>query len=71
MEVFPKLLIHMVHTGEKTGKLDEMLNRTAKFFDSEVEHGVGQMITLIEPALIVGLASIVGVILLSVMLPMM
>ncbi len=71
MDIFPKLLIHMVHTGEKTGKLDEMLNRTAQFFDSEVEHGVNQMITLIEPVLIISLAGIVGTILLSVMLPMM
>ncbi|WP_430882695.1 type II secretion system F family protein [Fusibacter sp. JL216-2] len=71
MDIFPKLLVHMVHTGEKTGKLDEMLNRTAKFFDSEVEHGVNQMITLIEPVLIISLAVIVGTILLSVMLPMM
>lgn len=71
MEVFPPLLIHMVHTGEKTGQLDEMLNRTAKFFDTEVDHGVNQMITLIEPILIIGLAVVVGTILLAVMLPMM
>lgn len=70
MNFFPPLLIHMVSVGENTGELDEMLTRTAVFFDEEVEEAVAQVTTMIEPILIVGLGSIIAVIILAVMLPM-
>lgn len=68
--VFPPLLIHMVAVGEKTGELDDMLLRTANFFDEEVEDAIDRATALVEPLLILILAVIVGTILISVMLPM-
>ncbi len=71
MKIFPPLLIHMVAVGESTGELDQMLTRTAGFFDEEVDEAVEKMTTMIEPIMIVILAAVVGVIMLSIMLPML
>ena len=70
LEIFPPLLIHMVSVGESTGELDDMLFRTAGFFDDEVEEAIVKMTTLLEPGMIVIMAAVVGVVILSVMLPM-
>lgn len=71
MGIFPPLLIHMIHVGERTGELDQMLLRTSGFFDEEVEAAISRMTTLIEPVMIIILAVIVAVILLSIFLPML
>lgn len=68
--IFPPLLIHMIVVGENTGELDEMLSRTAGFFDEEVEEAIERAVSLIEPAMIIIMAAVIGVIILSVMLPM-
>lgn len=70
LEIFPPLLIHMIVVGESTGELDEMLGRTAGFFDEEVEESIEKAVSMIEPAMIIVMAAIIGVIILSVMLPM-
>lgn len=68
--IFPPLLVHMIAVGESTGELDEMLTRTAGFFDEEVEESIARLTTLIEPVMIIIMAAVVGTIILSVMLPM-
>ena len=68
--LFPPLLIHMIVVGESTGELDEMLGRTAGFFDEEVEEAIEKAVSLIEPAMIIVMAVVIGMIILSVMLPM-
>jgi len=68
--IFPPLLIHMVAVGESTGELDDMLSRTAGFFDEEVEEAIERMTAMIEPAMIIVMAAVIGCIILSVMLPM-
>lgn len=70
LNVFPPLLINMVAIGEKSGEMDEMLNNTADFFESEVDEAVTRATTFIEPILIISLALIVGSVLMAVMLPM-
>lgn len=71
LEIFPPLLIHMIVVGESTGELDDMLGRTAGFFDDEVEEAIEKAVALIEPAMIVIMAAIIGVIILAIMLPML
>lgn len=71
MAVFPPMLNQMIYVGENTGEMDSMLGKTADFFDDDVEIALEQMIALIEPALIISLAVIVGTIILAVMLPML
>ncbi|MBB6455056.1 type IV pilus assembly protein PilC [Salirhabdus euzebyi] len=67
---FPPLVTQMIAVGEKTGSLDEMLGKIADFYESEVETATDQLKSLIEPLLIVFLAGIIGVIVLSIMVPM-
>ncbi len=66
---FPKLIVAMVKVGEETGRLDEMLDTIARFYEDEVDRTVEGLITLIEPMLIVILGSIVGGILIALYMP--
>ena len=51
--VFPAMVVQMMAVGEETGALDEMLEKIADFYDSEVEATVDALTSLIEPLLIV------------------
>ncbi len=66
--VYPPLAIHMVKVGEETGRLEEMLYRIADVYDREVQTAVKRMLALIEPAMIIGLALIVGLIIMSILI---
>ncbi|HHY72839.1 MAG TPA: type II secretion system F family protein [Bacillus bacterium] len=68
--VFPPLVTQMISIGEKTGALDAMLAKVANFYELEVNTATDQIKSLIEPLMIVFLAVIVGVIVLSIMVPM-
>ena len=68
--IFPPLFIRMVIIGQKAGHLDEMLDKSSSVFDDEVEDAIERLTVMIEPILIIVLSIIVGIILLSVMLPM-
>lgn len=68
--VFPPLVTQMIAIGEETGALDGMLSKVADFYEMEVENTTDSLKSLIEPLMIVFLAGIVGVIVLSIMVPM-
>lgn len=68
-KVFPSLVIEMVEVGESTGALVHMLASVADFFDEEVNTRVGVLLTLIEPAILVFMGSIIAFILVSLYLP--
>jgi type IV pilus assembly protein PilC len=70
IEVFPPMLTHMVRIGEDTGTLDYILEKTADFYDDEVEGAVNRMTTLLEPAIIMVMAVVVAFIVISIVLPM-
>jgi type IV pilus assembly protein PilC len=67
---FPPLVTQMISIGEGTGALDAMLSKIADFYESEVEAMTDKLKSLIEPIMIVILAGVVGVIVLSIMMPM-
>jgi type IV pilus assembly protein PilC len=67
---FPPLVTQMIAIGESTGALDAMLSKIAEFYEKEVEQSTDRLKSLIEPIMIVLLAGIVGVIVLSIMMPM-
>jgi type IV pilus assembly protein PilC len=69
-QVFPEMVISMVEVGEETGKLPEMLNKIADTYEEEVDNAVGALTSLIEPLMIVGLAGIVGTIVIALFLPL-
>ena len=68
-ELFPSMVAHMVSVGEKTGRLDEMLEKTADYYEAEVDNTVNNLSTLIEPIIIVVLGVIIGFIVIAMYLP--
>lgn len=68
--VFPPLAIQMISIGEETGELDAMMEKVADFYEDEVEQTIKALTTMIEPIMMVGIAVMVGTILLSMYLPM-
>ncbi len=68
--VFPMMAVQMMMIGEETGKLDSMMMKVADFYEDEVEPAVKALTSVIEPLMMVGIAFIVGTILLSMYLPM-
>ncbi len=68
--VFPPMVDSMVKIGEESGALDDILNRTADFYDEEVETAMAKMTEMMQPVMILVMASIVGFIVLAIALPM-
>ena len=68
--VFPPLAIQMISIGEETGELDSMMGKVADFYEDEVEQAVKGLTSMLEPVMMVGIAVMVGTILLSMYLPM-
>jgi type IV pilus assembly protein PilC len=68
--VFPPMSIQMINVGEETGELDAMLMKIADFYEDEVTQAVKALTSLIEPLLIVFVATIVGTILLAMYMPL-
>lgn len=67
---FPPLVTHMISVGERTGEIEEMLERVANHYEYQVETRIQSLTARIEPIMIIVLAVIVLVIVLSVILPM-
>lgn len=70
MEIFPPMVDSMIKIGEESGALDDILAKTADFYDDEVETSLQRMTTLIEPILLVGMAVVIGFIVIAMALPM-
>ncbi|WFD11039.1 type II secretion system F family protein [Tepidibacter hydrothermalis] len=68
--VFPPMVTSMIKIGEESGSLDEILEKTADFYDEELETALGQITTLIEPIMIIVMGGVVGFIVIAMMLPM-
>jgi type IV pilus assembly protein PilC len=67
--VFPPMVVQMIGVGEQTGALDTMLNKIADFYEEEVDVAVAALTSLLEPLMMVFIGGIVGVILISMYLP--
>ena len=63
------MVVQMVGVGEQTGALDAMLSKIADFYEEEVDVAVSAMTSLIEPVMMVGIGSVVGVVLIAMYLP--
>jgi len=69
MPVFPGMVVQMIGVGEQTGALDTMLNKIADFYEDETDVAVAALTSLLEPIMMVMIGSIVGVVLVSMYLP--
>ena len=69
-KVFPPMVIQMIGVGEKTGNMDEMLEKISEFYDEEVDAAVGNLTAMIEPVIIVVMGGVIGSLLIAMYLPM-
>ncbi|MGL4972796.1 MAG: type II secretion system F family protein [Culicoidibacterales bacterium] len=69
-QAFPSMLTSMVKIGEETGSIDEILEKTADFYEEELEHQIQVTVALVEPILILVMAAIIGFIIVAIMTPM-
>ncbi len=67
--LFPPMVVQMVAVGEETGRLDEMLNKVADFYDDEVENSVEALTSVMEPIMVVFIGGIVGSVVVGMYLP--
>jgi type II secretory pathway component PulF len=68
--LFPTSAVHMVAIGEKSGTLDNMLSKSAEYFDEEADYTIANLMTLLEPILIFILGFGVLIFALGIFLPM-
>lgn len=70
MNLFPPMFISMLTIGEESGSIDEILDKTANYYDDEAETALEAMTKLVEPLMLVVMAVVVGSIIASIILPM-
>lgn len=68
--IFPPMVDSMIKVGEESGAIDEILNKSADFYDEEVEISLQKMTELMQPLMVVVMALIVGFIVIAIALPM-
>ena len=66
--VYPELAIQLIAVGEAGGQLETMLTKIADIYDDEVQAGIKRLLTILEPALILGLGALIALIIVSVLL---
>ncbi len=69
-KVFPDMLVQMVGIGEESGSIDTMLEKTADFYDDEVETMSSQLTAMLEPLMIVFMGGLLGFMIVSLYMPM-
>src|SRR5713226_7872383 len=69
-EVFPGMVTQMIAVGEQTGAMDAMLQKIADFYEEEVDAAVKDLLTALEPVMIVFLGVVVGGVVISMYLPL-
>ena len=69
-DVFPGMVTQMIGVGEQTGAMDAMLQKIADFYEDEVDAAVKDMLTAIEPIMIVVLGTVVGGVVISMYMPL-
>jgi type IV pilus assembly protein PilC len=68
--VFPNMVVQMIGVGEHTGSLDAMLQKVADFYEDEVDAAVGDLLTALEPMIILFLGIVVGGVVISMYMPL-
>ncbi len=66
---FPPILSQMISVGEETGKVDEVLTKVSRYFESESEQGVATLTAAIEPLIMIVLGIGVGILVIAVVMP--
>jgi general secretion pathway protein F len=70
-DIFPPILIYMTASGESSGRMDEMLGRSAEYLEREFQTFVALALSLLEPIIIVVMGAVVTLIVLAILLPIL
>ncbi len=68
--LFPPMVVHMVSIGEETGNIEDMLANVADYYEDDVQNATESMMALMEPAIIIVMAVVVGFLVLAMLSPM-
>lgn len=68
--LFPPMVIHMVSIGEETGNIESMLENVATYYEEDVQTATESMMALMEPAIIIVMAGVVGFLVIAMLSPM-
>ncbi len=66
---YPRMLVHMLAAGEKTGQVEEMMDKVSEFYEDEVESTINGLTSMIEPLLMVFIGAVIGTIVVAMFLP--
>ena len=69
--IFPPMLIHMTELGQRSGELENMLVKVADTYDEDVQITIDAIVSLLEPIIIVVMGVLVGLLVLSILLPIL
>lgn len=69
MQIFPLMVIRMIKVGEESGTIDTMMSKVAEYYDDELDASISKFVSIIEPLMILGIAIIVGLIVVAMILP--
>jgi general secretion pathway protein F len=67
--LFPPVVVNMIAVGEKSGQLEEMLNRVSKIMEAELDSSLKRLMSLLEPVMILCVGAIAAFVVLSILLP--
>ncbi|HHU49099.1 MAG TPA: type II secretion system F family protein [Clostridiales bacterium] len=70
LKLFPPMVDSMIRIGEESGSLDDVLSKTADFYDDEVNVAIQKMTTMLEPLMLIVMAVVIGFLVVSMYLPM-
>ncbi len=68
--VFPPMMVSMVKIGEESGALEELLTKTADYYDEELDAAISQLMGILEPVLILVVGVLIAIIIIAMLLPM-
>ncbi|MBQ6105588.1 MAG: type II secretion system F family protein [Lachnospiraceae bacterium] len=69
--IFPPMVVHMTKIGEETGDMDSMLTKMADYYDEEVENATQNLLSVMEPVIILVIAVFVGILVGACVMPML
>jgi len=69
-DVFPDMAMSMLESGERAGRVGEMLNKVAETYELEVSNTIKSIKSIIEPVMIVGIGALIGVVVIALYMPM-
>ena len=69
-QLFPNMMVTMVSVGEESGSLDEVLEKTADFYETEADDAIQKLVSMLEPIMILVMGGLVGTVIIGIMMPM-